>query len=217
MMPLALSAALCFSMVLRPQVQVHRCQASLVASRHAPALAQFGDFLKKGKAVEDDGESDEPVEYFFDPANAEEDDPDLSPPMAEAEEDDEPAFDASSAADDAKAQASEAAAAAASQASEAARGALASVQGAIAEAAAKAVSAVQEAAQEKLDEIAAVPAQLASAAEEAANQAVAEARAVHSIVEQCASPAPPQNLPGDTGGTALPLATLGARHSQRGG
>jgi len=219
MMPLALSAALCFSMVLRPQVQVHRCHASpaVGASRHAPALAQFGDFLKKGKAVEDDGESDEPVEYFFDPANAEEDDPDLSPPMAEAEEDDEPAFDASSAADDAKAQASEAAAAAASQASEAARGALASVQGAIAEAAAKAVSAVQEAAQEKLDEIAAVPAQLASAAEEAANQAVAEARAVHSIVEQCASPAPPQNLPGDTGGTALPLATLGARHSQRGG
>ena len=86
MMPLALSAALCFSMVLRPQVQVHRCQASSVASRHAPALAQFGDFLKKGKAVEDDGESDEPVEYFFDPANAEEDDPDPSPPMAEAEE-----------------------------------------------------------------------------------------------------------------------------------
>ena len=201
MMPLALSAALSFSMVLRPQVQVHRCHAS-PAVRHAPVLAQFGDFLKKDTANEDESESDEPVEYFFDPANAEEDDPDPSPPMAE--EAAEPAFDASSAASDAKAQASQAAADAAGQASEAARGALASVQGAIAEAAAKAVSAAQEAAQEKLDEIAAVPTRLASAAEEAANLAVAEARAVHSIVEQCASPAPPQNPPDDTGGTALP-------------
>ena len=209
MMPLALSAALSFSMVLRPQVHVHRCHASpAVASRYAPVLAQFGDFLKKGKAA-DGGESDEPVEYLFDPANAEEDDPDPSPPMAE--EAAEPAFDASSAdadassaADDAKAQASQAAADAAGQASEAARGALASVQGVIAEAAAKAVSAVQEAAQEKLDEIAAVPTRLASAAEEAANQAVAEVRAVHSIVEQCASPAPPQNPPGDTGGHDTP-------------
>merc|ERR1740124_799813 len=131
MMPLALSAALSFSMVLRPQVQVHRCHASPgVVSRHAPVLAQFGDFLKKDKANEDESESDEPVEYFFDPANAEEDDPDPSPPMAEEAAEpafEEPAFDASSAAADA-----------AGQASEAARGALASVQGAIAEAAAKA-------------------------------------------------------------------------------
>ena len=171
MLALLVTAELSFSVVLRPHVgalrpQVLRCHASpAVASRRVQVLAQFDD-------LKDEGDPDEPVEYFFDPATAvddDEDDPDPSPPMAE--EAAEPEFDA-------KAQASQAAADAAGKASEAARGALASVQAAIAEAAAKAVSAAQDAAQQKLDEIAAVPTRLASAAEEAANQAVAEVQAM---------------------------------------
>merc|ERR1740124_810504 len=112
-------STLCFSMVLHPQVQVHRSHAvSAMVSRHTPVLAQYDDYLAKRKADADDGESDGPVEYFFDPndpANAEEDDTDA--PAAEQAA--EPAFDASSAAADAK-----------SQASQAAKGALASIQGA---------------------------------------------------------------------------------------
>ena len=200
------STALCFSMVLHPQVQVHRSHAvSAMVSRHTPVLAQYDDYLAKRKADADDGESDGPVEYFFDPndpANAEEDDTDA--PAAEQVA--EPAFDASSAAADAK-----------SQASQAAKGALASIQGALAVAAAKAVSAVQEAAQEKLDEVQeaaqqkldevqAVPSQLASAAEDAVNQAVAEARAVSRAWSSSAlpSPAPPQNAPCSCGWRGTP-------------
>merc|ERR1740139_492077 len=143
-----LCTALCFSMVLHPQVQVHRSHAvSAMVSRHTPVLAQYDDYLAKRKADADDGESDGPVEYFFDPndpANAEEDDTDADAPAAEQAA--EPAFDASSAAADAK-----------SQASQAAKGALASIQGALAVAAAKAVSAAQDAVNQAVAEARAVP------------------------------------------------------------